>query len=292
MSRLNENDAGALIELLTLALERRDPVQLLEAARLAWGRGGLRKAADRCVVAMKRGEPLSEALEGCLPASALAALVAGELRDDPVGGLARASAALERSARSRQRVLMPAAYPLTVLSVAGLSGSVLALLAAPSIQSLRVELAALAGRPEPGGFVAVAAAHPNLVAALGGLLAILPLLLPLAFAFLPRTQLGCALMMRLPLVGRALRWRACADLLESLGDLIAGGVAHDEAWELASAAVGPRGPRARLQELSSAAASGEPLGDLLAAAGLPAAASRALDPARLLARWSSAPDRG
>jgi len=278
MSRLNEAEARALIELLALAIERREPAVLLEAAQRAWGRGRLKRAAGLCAAAMRRGELLSQALEDLLPPSALAALAAGESRDDPAGGLARAAAALGRSARSRQRVLAPAAYPLSVLSLSGLAGAVLDLFAAPSIQALRVELAALAGRPEPGGAVALAAAHPTLVASLGALLALSPLLLPLAFAWLPRTRAGCALMLRLPVVGSAVRWRACADLLESLGDLIAGGVAHDEAWRLSCAAVGPRVPRARLLLQSPAAAAGEPLDELLAAAGLPLAASRALKP--------------
>lgn len=278
MKRLNDADARALIELLGLALGRREPVALVEAARKTWRRGPLARAAGRCADAMREGEPLSCALEGALPAPALAALVAGESRDDPQAGLTRAAAALGRSARSRRMVLAPAAYPLSVLSVAGVAGAVLTLFAAPSIQALRMEIAALAGRPEPGGAVALAAAHPTLVAGLGALLAVLPLLLPLAVAWLPRTRSGCALLLKLPLVGEAVRWRACADLLESLGDLIGGGVAHDEAWRLACAAVGPRLPRARLLALTPAAAAGEPLDELLTAGGLPERAALRLRP--------------
>jgi len=278
MRELNEADARALLELLILAMERREPAVLLEAGERAWRRGPLARAAGRCAAAVGRGEPLSSALEDSLPAQALAALTAGETCGDPAAGLMRATAALGRSARGRQRVLAPAAYPLAVLSFTGIAGSLLTLLAAPSIQALRVELAALAGRPEPGGAVAFAAAHPLLVMTLGVMLAVAPLLLPLVFAWLPRTRAGCALMLRLPLVGHAVRLRARADLLESLGDLIAGGVAHDRAWELASAAVGPRIPRQRLLGLASTAAAGEPLDELLQAAGLSVSATPSLKP--------------
>jgi general secretion pathway protein F len=280
--RLGRAEARAFLALLAVALERRRPVDLLEAVALAQGRGRVARAAARAARALRDAEPLSLALAGWIPEPARAALAAGEASGQPTLGIERARAVVERATLASRRVLVPVAYPACVVALAGLSAALLGVVAAPPIQSLRVELALLAGRPAPGGLLAAAAAHPSLAAAAGGALALAPLVLPLLVAFAARAGFGSRLLLRLPVVGAALRWRAAADFAETLGDLLGGGVGHAAAWRGAAAAVSPRAPREALQALQGDAEAGEPLHLLLERAGLPSALQTALRPERLV----------
>ena len=281
-TRLDSHEARSLLEVLGLALGRRDAAALMEAASERW-RGRLARAAGRSAEAMRAGGSPVEALEGVLDDAALAALRAGEAGGDLAAGVDRAARAAGRGARVSRLVTLPVVYPVLVLSLCGLSAALLAALAAGPLQELRVELAWLDGRPAPGGLLAFAAAHPQAAVALGLLLALAPVLAPIAIGMAARTRRGSRWLLALPVFGAAARWRACADFAGALGDLIAAGLPHDEAWRRASAAVGSRALSAALLERVGSAAAGEPPAALLIESGLPAEAARRLQPARLAA---------
>lgn len=277
---LSNAEARSLLELLGAASPRREGHALLDAAATQWGRGRLARCAREAANALREGRPLSQALAGRLPAAVLATLAAGERRGAPASGLERASELAARDARVGRLLVLPAAYPLAVLALCGLAAVLVAFFVAPPLQALQVELALLEGRPAPGGALAFAAAHPGVVAGAGALLAVLPLALPLGLLALSRSSAGARALLRLPAIASVLRWRASADFAPALADLIAAGVPHEEAWRLATRGVGPRALREALGAAEPLAVSGAPLREALLAAGLPAAAARALTPAR------------
>jgi len=274
------SDHRALLTLLALALESARPERALEEGARHWKRGRLGRAARAMAAGLREGEPLSRTAAAWLPGPLCAALKAGEERGDLPGGVDRALDALSRTGGARGLFLRASLYPLTVAcTVLGMAG-LFAAAALPAVEALRRETALLAGRPEPGDLLSLLAAHPALVAAAGLTAALLPLLAPVAFALLGRRPLGGRLLLSLPLVGPASRHRAAADFTETLGDHLAAGAPLDAAWTAAAGTVANAALRGDLIDAAGRLRGGDPLGEALAAAGLPSYVAFAFAPHR------------
>ncbi len=218
---------------------------------------------------VEQGLPLHDAYarqSGALPPFHATLLRAGHESGDVAGALDACAEHAELTARVTRRLRRATAYPLMAGSFAFVIGTVLLIVVAPMLQSLRLELIGARGT-DTNGMVAALAPGGLAFAPLAavGLVIVLAVIVLIVMARRRPLEGGAAprLMMRLPVIGRLRLLRALATHASALAALLARQVPLDDALALSAAVIEDPEVRSRAGAAAKAAEDGAGLADAL-----------------------------
>ncbi len=246
---------------------------LAEAARLgvplpralseigsALRRGRLRESIGRVEAALREGRSLSRAVRdeaGAFPPYYAWMVEAGEASGDLPGALLAVARVADSIRKARRAIEAVFAYPVIVLVFAAAAVSYLLFAVRPRYEEIFRDAGAVLGPIEaPAGAFAV-----------GAILGISAVSAALLWALFRRSPAAERMILRIPLVGPALRAVLVSRFLGVLRDLVERGVRLPESIRLALGASGSVSMLAAAVRLESLARDGAPAGDLIAGVG-------------------------